>query len=164
MEKISPMTGRLATCLALLLCTGFLPGCYRPEPITQPVISFDQHILWLVGDVDDRSSSPGELRLVKRVFAFGHEPSDKVLPRYAAFRYKGKNPVQNGDSATVTVIFADAKTGKPAGEAEWSASKLKGMETRRRSVAGRRASAVGLWPKATRLPRVPEGSGNLASG
>ncbi len=126
MEKISPMTGRLATCLALLLCTGFLPGCYRPEPITQPVISFDQHILWLVGDVDDRSSSPGELRLVKRVFAFGHEPSDKVLPRYAAFRYKGKNPVQNGDSATVTVIFADAKTGKPAGEAQWSASKLKG--------------------------------------
>jgi hypothetical protein len=82
-------------------------------------------ILWPVADVDDRSSSPGELKLVKKVFLPGCEPSDKDLPKYTLFRYEGKSPVQHGDTATVTVVLKDAETAAPAGEMQWTLVRIK---------------------------------------
>ena len=77
-----------------------------------------------VRDIDDRVSSPGESPLAKKIFAQGHEPSNRALERDTAYRYQAKQPVQNGDSAKVTVVVKDAKTGQPAGEVQWSATKV----------------------------------------
>jgi hypothetical protein len=116
---------RLASGLLLVLSVA-ATGCDRPPP-RFPEVPIEVRILWPVGDVDDRSSSPGELKLVKRVFVPGCEPSDKDLPKYTLFRYEGKSPVQNGDSATVTVVLKDAETGAPAGEMQWSLVRIKGV-------------------------------------
>jgi hypothetical protein len=115
---------RFAACLIPILAF-IASGCDSPPP-RYPEVPTEVRILWPVGDVDDRSSSPGELELVKRVFVPGREPTGKALERYTEFRYEGKPPVQNGDSATVTVVLKDAKTGEPAGEIDWSLVRIHG--------------------------------------
>jgi hypothetical protein len=87
-------------------------------------------MLWPIGDVDDRSSSPGELEYVKKVFLPGCEPTGKALERYTEYRYEGKSPVQQGESATVTVVLTDAQTGQPAGEMQWSLVRVNGRTWR----------------------------------
>jgi hypothetical protein len=111
---------------ALLVLAGIVAlGCDRPVA-RDPEIPPDVLILRPIGDVDDRSSSPGELDLMKKVFVPGSEPSEKDLQRYPAYRYEGKQISQSGDSATVTVVLTDAKTGSPAGEVQWSLTKVNG--------------------------------------
>jgi hypothetical protein len=116
---------KLVACVLLVLASIVTPGCDRPVA-RDPVIPPEKHIFWLVEDVDDRSSSPGELDLMKKLFAPGCEPSKEALARYTAYRYKGNQLVQSGDSATVTVTFTDAKTGDPAGELPWSMTRIDG--------------------------------------
>jgi acyl dehydratase len=71
--------------------------------------------------MDDFAQTPRELKdVVPRLFAPGCEPSAETLPRYAAYHYQGKRPVQSGDSATVAVTLTDVKTGESAGEVQWS--------------------------------------------
>jgi hypothetical protein len=99
------------------------PGCDRPVP-KNPDVPVEKLILRPVEDVDDRASRPGELQLLKKVFAPGSEPSPGVLSRFPAYRYNATNVVQNGDSATLTVALTDGKTGNPAGEVQWSVVKV----------------------------------------
>ena len=72
------------------------------------------------------SHSPGELQRMKPLFAPGCEPSSEALLRYPEYHFEGKPPVQSGDSATVVVVVKDAKTGGPAGEVQWSMTKING--------------------------------------
>ncbi len=123
MRNNSPRTWRFAVSTSLIVAGFLMGGCDRSPPMN-PDISIDQHVTWLVRDIDDRVSSPGELPLAKKIFAQGHEPSKEALQRYTAYRYQAKQPVQNGDSAKVTVVVKDAKTGQPAGEVQWSATKV----------------------------------------
>ena len=115
--------GKLAAWFFLVLAGVVLLGCDQPVAM-KPDVPTDQRILWPVADVDDRSSSPGELELMKKVFVPGNEPDKKALLRYPAYRYQGTKIVQSGDTATVTVVLTDAKTGNPAGEVEWSLVKV----------------------------------------
>jgi hypothetical protein len=111
----------------LLLLPGIVTiGCERPVSL-DPEVPAERRILRLVEDVDDFAQTPRELKVIPRLFAPGREPSDKTLPRYADYRYEAKPPVQSGDSATVAVIIKDAKTDKPAGEVQWSMTKVKGV-------------------------------------
>jgi len=110
----------------ILILPGILTlGCDRPLPI-HPEVPTERQIIKLVEDVEDVAHSPGELNRVKPLFAPGFGPSNEALLRYPAYRYEGKPPVLSGDSATVTVIVTDAKTGKPAGELQWSMTKVNG--------------------------------------
>jgi hypothetical protein len=104
-----------------------MAGCERPVA-RDPEVPTDVKIRRLVSDVDDFSQTPRELKsAVPRLFAPGHKPSDEVLPRYADYRYKEKQPVQSGDSATISVVLKDAKSGGPAGEMKWSMTKINGV-------------------------------------
>ena len=98
-------------------------GCDRPLPVN-PEVPIEKRILMLVDDVDDFSQSKKELERIKPLFAPGSEPSRETLLRYMAYRYEGKRPVLSGDSATVTVVIKEAKTGNPAGEVQWSIIKV----------------------------------------
>jgi hypothetical protein len=92
-----------------------------------PEVPAERRILRLVEDVDDFAQTPRELKVIPRLFAPGCEPSKEALPRYAAYRYEGKSPVQSGDSATVAVIIKDAQTDQPVGELQWSMTKVNGV-------------------------------------
>jgi hypothetical protein len=116
-------SGKLAAWFFFVLAGVVVLGCDHPVEM-KPDVPTDQRILWPVADVDDRSSSPGELELMKKVFVPGSEPDKKALLRYPAYRYQGTKIVQSGDTATVRVVLTDAKTGNPAGEVEWSLVKM----------------------------------------
>ena len=126
MGNIDRETRRLAAWMVLILPGIVAIGCDRPLSM-KPEIPAERRILRLVEDVDDFAQTPRELKVIPRLFAPGCEPSPEVLSRYPAYHYEGKPPVQSGDSATVTVIVKDAKTGDPAGEVQWSMTKVKGV-------------------------------------
>jgi hypothetical protein len=109
--------------LFLTLLVGLPLGCEHAAP-QKPEVPAEVVILRPIEDVDDRASLPNGLQLIKRVFVAGSEPSDKALPRYAAYRYKGSQVIQSGESATVTVSLTEAKTGNPAGEVQWTLAKV----------------------------------------
>jgi hypothetical protein len=114
---------RVAAWVVLVLPGIVTLGCDRPLPVN-PEVPTAKRILMLVEDVDDFSQSKDELERIKPLFAPGSGPSKEALPRYRAYRYEGKQVVQSGDSATVSVIVKEAKTGNPAGEMQWSVIKV----------------------------------------
>ncbi len=126
MRNICHESRRLAAWAVLILPGIVTLGCDRPVAL-DPEVPAERRILRLVEDVDDFAQTPRELKVIPRLFAPGCEPSDEALLRYPAYRYEGKPPVQSGDSATVTVIVKDAKTGTPAGEVQWSMTKVNGI-------------------------------------
>jgi hypothetical protein len=115
----------LAACLLLFPFVISL-GCDRP-PALHPDIPEEELMRRPVFDVDDRSSEPAELPLMKKVFAPGCEPSDADLPKFTAYRYAAKSFAPSGDTATVTVALTNAKTKAPAGEIQWSLVRVKGI-------------------------------------
>ncbi len=123
MYSIHPETRKLAAWTLLLLPGIVTLGCDRPPPL-HPDVPVEMRILRLVADVDDFAQTPSELKIIGRLFAAGCAPSGEALLRYSAYRYEGKPPVISGDSATVTVIVKDAKTGESAGEVQWSMVKM----------------------------------------
>ncbi len=125
MWSIHPQTRRLAAWMVLILPGIVTLGCDRPLPL-HPDVPAERPILRLVEDVDDFAQTPRELKVIPRLFAPGCEPSNETLLRYGNYRYEAKRPVQSGDSATVTVIVKEAKTGNPAGEMQWSMTKING--------------------------------------
>jgi hypothetical protein len=117
-------TSRIAVCVSVALLNSLaLNGCSRTPPL-DPEVPTEKRILMLVDDVDDFSQSAKELERIKRLFAPGSEPSKEALARYSMFRYEAKLCVPSTDSATVTVIAKDAKSGETAGEVQWSVIKV----------------------------------------
>jgi hypothetical protein len=108
------------TYILLLLLLGIITlGCDRPPPLN-PEVPTERRILGVVEDVDDFAQTPRELKRVAALFAPGSEPSKESLARYANYHYEGKLPVISGDSATVTVVIKDLKSGNPVDEVQWS--------------------------------------------
>jgi hypothetical protein len=114
---------RILAGLSFVLLGSLTLGCDHPLP-QHPDVPAERRILRLVEDVDDFAQTPRELKVIPRLFAPGCEPSKETLSRYPAYHYEGKPPVQSGDSATVAVTVTDAKTGNPAGEVQWSMTKI----------------------------------------
>ena len=125
MQGIYHRTRKLAAWLVLILPGMVTLGCDSPPPLN-PEVSTEAKIRRLVDDVDDFAKTPKELAVIPRLFAPDCKHSKEALPRYADFHYEVKRIVQSGDSATVTVVVKDAKTGDPAGELQWSMTNVDG--------------------------------------
>ena len=123
MRQIQHGTRKLAAWLVFFLPGMLTLGCDRPPP-ADPDVSTNTRILMFVNDIDDRAQHPNERELIKLQFVPGSEPSKELLARYADYHYEGKPPVVSGDSATVTVVVKDVKTGNPVGEVQWSLVKV----------------------------------------
>ncbi|MGA2617496.1 MAG: hypothetical protein ABSF26_07800 [Thermoguttaceae bacterium] len=126
MRRLYHEAGRIAVWVVLILAGIVTPGCDRPPPL-DPDVPTDKRILMLVDDVDDFSQSKDELGRIRQLFVPESQPSRETLLRYVPYRYEGKPPVRSGDSATVTVMVKDAKTGNPVGEVQWSITKVDGV-------------------------------------
>ena len=114
MRNICHESRRLAAWAVLILPGIVTSGCDRPVPSIPrfpPKGEFSGSSRMSTTLLKPRANS----KLCRRLFAPGCEPSDEALLRYPAYRYEGKPPVQSGDSATVTVIVKDAKTGASGG-------------------------------------------------
>jgi hypothetical protein len=111
--------------IALVLPIVAAVGCDRSPPV-DPVVPTEVQIGQLVRDVDDFAQDSYELkRCVPMLFASGCEPSDTDLERYGKYTYEEKQPVRQGDTATVVVNVKDAKTGVSLAEFTWTAKKVK---------------------------------------
>ena len=112
MASIYHETARLAAWMVLVLPGIVMLGCDRPPPMNPEV------------PTEGKFSSSSRMSRTYPIPRANWSECESCSPRlrtiersvvrYPAYRYEGKPPVLSGDSATVTVILKDAKTGDPA--------------------------------------------------
>ena len=134
MRNIYHESGRLAAWAFLILPGIVTPGCDRPVALHPTVPTERQSSS--SSRMSTTYSNPGQLPRHHKVVRPGLRTIKQALLAYPAYRYEGKPPVQSGDSATVTVIVKDAKTGIPRARCMVDDEGQRQVEAQGRPVAG----------------------------